>query len=259
MLKSTYLILLLICTFSLTAQETRTLISGTVTSKEKDMKNIHIVNKTTLKGTITSANGKFSIYAKNMDTLIFLGIQFERKEVVISKTNINNKSIQVELSTRTNVLKEVTIRKPENMAIALNLPNAGKEPLKGVDLKLAYYSQKSTPIVILEMLIGKQGGIDDLYNIISGNRKKHRKLKQLIEEDKLKAHNKKVLKQIRIHFKDDFFIYALKIPSKQIDNFIKHCQTKNIIESFDKESYLEVMDVFVKESKPFLKNLKDEK
>ncbi|MET2984916.1 carboxypeptidase-like regulatory domain-containing protein [Aureibaculum conchae] len=259
MLKSTYLILLLFYTFSLAAQQTRTLISGTVKSEEKDMKNIHVINKTTLKGTITGTKGKFSIQVKSKDTLVFLGIQFESKKVVITEADINQKTIQVELNTKTNVLKEITIKKPENMAMALDLPNAGKEPLKGIDLKLAYYSQKSTPVVILEMLMGKQGGIDDLYNIISGNRKKHRKLKALIESDKLLEQNKKILLAIRKHFKDDFFIYNLKIPSKQIDNFIKHCQSKNIIESFDKESYLEVMDVFVRESKPFLKNLKDEK
>ena len=259
MLKSTYLILLLFCTFSIAAQQTRTLISGTVKSEEKDMKNIHVINKTTLKGTITVTKGKFSIQVKSKDTLVFLGIQFESKKVVITEADINQKSIQVQLNTRTNVLKEITLKKPENMAMALNLPNAGKEALKGDDLKLARHSQESTIAVILGPLLGKKGGIEDLYNIISGNRKKHRKLKALIEADKLLEHNKKILLAIRKYFKDDFFIYTLKIPSKQIDNFIKHCQPKNIIESFDKESYLEVMDVFVKESKPFLKNLKDEK
>ncbi|MDY7394007.1 carboxypeptidase-like regulatory domain-containing protein [Aureibaculum sp. 2210JD6-5] len=259
MLRSTCLVLLIISSFSLSAQEARTLISGTIKSNEPDLKDVHVINITSKKGSVTNTNGQFSIWAKNNDTLVFRGLQFESKKIVVKKTDIDNKSIEVELNTRTNMLKEVNIKKPENMAMALNLPNAGKKPLKGVDRKLAYYSQESTVAVILGPLLGKKGGIEDLYNIISGNRKKHRKLKKLIEADKLLEHNKKVLLEIRKHFKDDFFIYTLKIPSKKIDSFIDYCQPKNIVNLFDKKSYLEIIDVFVKESKPFLKDMKDEK
>lgn len=258
MLKSTSLILLTISTFSLSAQQSRVLILGNINSEEKDLTSIHIINKTSNKGSISSKNGQFSIWVKNNDTIIFRGIQFESTEKIITKANIDNKSIQVELKTRTNILKEVIVKKPENMAMALNLPNAGKTPLKGVDLKLAYYSQKSTPMVILEMLVGKQGGIDDLYNIISGNRKKHRKLKKLIEDDKRLEHDKNVLLQIRKHYKDGFFTNTLKIKKEKIDDFIQYCKPKNIITYFDKESYLEVIDVFIKESRLFLKDLENE-
>lgn len=250
--KSTYLIILLLSSIGIFAQEERSIISGKIKSDIEVLKDIHIINETSNKGVVSNDNGTFSISVKINDTLIFRGIQFERKQHVISKIDINNKSILVELTSKTNILNEVNIRKPENLAMALNLPNAGKVPLKGVDLKLAYYSQKSTPIVILEMLLGKKGGIDDLYNIISGNRKKHRKLKALIEADKLLEQNKKVFSKLRKHFKDDFFIYTLKIPSKNIDEFIKYCEPKDIIDLFYKERFLEVTDVLLKEAKTFL-------
>lgn len=259
MLKPTCFILLFISTFSLSAQRVKILISGTIKSDEKVLKDIHIINKSSRQGIITNSEGQFSIRVKDKDTLVFRGIQFERKEIIITKADLDNRSIQVYLATRTNILEEVHIKKAENMAVGLNLPNAGKTPLKGVDLKLAYYSQESTPIVILKALfLSEQGGIDNIYNIISGNRKKHRKLKKLIEEDKLLEYNKKVFLQIRKHFKDEFFINTIKISSNKIDKFIESCAPKNIISLFNNENYLEIIDVFVKQSKPFLKDLKYE-
>ncbi|MBJ2172635.1 hypothetical protein JBL43_00185 [Aureibaculum sp. A20] len=258
MKKSTYLILFLLYSISVSAQEDRTLLYGTIKSDEKDLTNLHVINKTSQKGTITNSEGQFSIFAKPSDTLFFRGIQFISKEVVITETNIDNKSILVELTIKTNELKEVYLRKRENMAKALNLPNADKEPLTGIDRKLAYYSQDKTHVVILKTLLGQAGGIDNIYNIISGNRKKHRKLKKLIEDDKLLERNKLLYKKIRTHFKDDFFIYSLKIPSNKIDDFIKFCVPKNIINLFHKKSYLQVIDIFFKQSKLYLKKLQHE-
>lgn len=259
MLKSTQLILLLLCTISSFAQKERTMITGKVESDKKAAKDTHVINKTSNKGTISNVNGQFTISVKIGDTLILRGIQFESKEIVILENHIVDKTIFINLHLKTNILKEVTLKKTENIAMALKLPNAGKKPLKGVDLKLARYSQQSTPVVILAALLGQKGGISDVYNIISGNRKKHRKLKQLIEKDKKEKQNKKVLDEIRKHFKDDFFIYTLKIEGKYIKEFIQYCLPKDIINLFEKKSYLELMDIFVKESKPFLKYLDDEK
>ncbi len=78
---------------------------------------------------------------KKKERAILVGVQLK---------DIDNNSIDVNLNSRTNILEEVKIKKRENMALALNLPNAGQKPLKGVDLKLAYYSQESTPIVVLK-------------------------------------------------------------------------------------------------------------
>lgn len=258
MLKITNLILFLLCTIGCFGQEDELLISGTIINDESDLIGVHVINKSTNRGTITNENGLFSLYVHYKDTLVFRGIQFETKEYIITRTNIDNKSILVELITRTNVLNEITLKEPENMAKALNLPNARKERLSRIDRKLAYYNQGSTPLVGLATVLGRKGGIEDLYNIISGNRKKQRKLKQLIEADKQREYYQKKSNEIRKHFKDDFFIYTLKIPSKKIDSFIEYCKPKGILGLFKKRNYLPIIDVFIKESKPFLKALNDE-
>ena len=241
---------LFICTIILTnAQENRVLISGSITSNTQSEENIHIHNKNSQKGTISNSKGEFSIPVKENDTLVFSGIQFYKKEIRITKEIIENKIISVKLFQKINELDEVEIDRPINMANALNLPNANKKPFNKLDGRLNYYSQQSVPVVILASLLGQQGGIEDLYNIISGNRKKDRKLKGLIDQDKLNAYNQEIIVKIRSYFEDDFFINTLEIPTESINEFIESCIKRDIINLFNKERILEVTDILIEESK----------
>ena len=132
-----------------------------------------------------------------------------------------------------------------NMAKSLGLPNADKIPLNKLERNLNYYSQESVAVVILATLLGQQGGIDDLYNIISGNRKRDRKLKKLIDEDKKLELNQEYIQIIRDYFKDDFFLNTLKIPKENIDGFVEFCLPKDIVNLFEKQRHLEVVDIFI--------------
>jgi len=249
--------LLFICTIIQTqAQEKRVIISGRIISDSQSAENIHIHNKNSKKGAVSYSQGEFSIPVKENDTLVFSGIQFYKKEIRITKEVIENKIISVKLFQKINELDEVEIDKSVNMAIALKLPNANKKPLNKLDGRLNYYSQQSVPIVILASLLGQQGGIEDLYNIISGNRKKDRKLKGLIDQDKLNVYNQEMIVRIRFYFEDDFFIHTLKIPTESINEFIEFCIKRDIINLFNKERILEVTDTLIVESKSFLKIIK---
>jgi len=245
---------LLICTIiQAQAQENRLTVSGSIISDAPSIENIHILNKNSNKGTLSNISGYFSISVKENDTLVFSGIQYYKKEILITKEIIKNKIISVQLFQKINKLDEIEIYKPLNMAKALNLPNANKKPLNKLERRLNYYSQKSVPIVILSTLLGQAGGIEDLYNIISGNRKKDRKLKELIDQDKLIVHNQKMIIEIRSYFEDSFFINVLEIPSENIDEFIESCIKKDIIQLFNKDRRLEVTEILIKESENYKK------
>ena len=140
------------------------------------------------------------------------------------------------------------------MAKGLGLPNANKTPLNQIERKLNYYSQESVPIVIIATLLGQQGGLDDIYNIISGNRKKHRKLNQLINQDKIDVENQIKIQEIRTHFNDAFFIMDVRIQKESIDAFLNFCLPKNIIFLFKKKRYLDLVDIFIVEGDNFNMN-----
>lgn len=235
------------------SQENRTLISGTVRSDTLGIENAHVINKTSNKGSITDRLGQFKISAKEGDTLIISDIQYQGEILVLSKQQIRRGVLDIDLEVLTTELEEVVLRQYGNMAKELGLPNAGKKPLNKVERNLNAYSQKSTPMVILQALLFKPGGIDDIYNIVSGNRKRDRKLKQLMDEDVRQERNNALGAQIRAYLKDDFFIKEAKIPEDLIEPYIQYCMSKDLPRLYREQRLIEVIDIFLKSKDEFMK------
>lgn len=255
MMNQLNLIIALFIIASIHAQDNRILIKGIVLSDSIPVENVHIINMSSNRGSLSNKNGEFKISVKENDTLMFSDIQYKIKEVIINNNHINSKKLIVFLEFNTNKLDEVVIFKNKQLTNPLGLPNADKEPLNQIERKLNYYSQENTAVVILAMLLGQRGGIEDLYNIISGNRKKHRKLKSLMDQDETDAFNKIKIEEIRAYFKDDFFTQTILIPQEKINNYISYCLSKGIISLFEKERYLEIVDIFIKNKEYFLSNM----
>jgi len=242
------------------SQTDQVLIHGNLTNDSIATGNVTIINKSLKTGVISNPKGEFKILVKVGDTLVFSSLQFFNKSITIHKNHIKNKEISIHLIEKTNKLPEIVV---QNMAKSLGLPNANKKPLDKLDRNLNAYSQKSTPVVFLDaLLLGpilnnipfikqRKGSIDDIYNIVSGHRKKDRKLKKLIDSDKQTALYQEYKKNIRAHFKDEFFEETLDISIEKIDAFINYCFPKNIVYLFNKARYLEIMDIFIAESKTF--------
>jgi len=235
----------------LQAQEDIVLLNGTVLLDTIPIENVHVLNKTRNNGTITGHDGKFALKIQLGDTLQISGIQFRQEQVVINKEILFRKTIVVKLSSANYTLKEIFLREPKNMARALNLPNADKEPMEKIDRRLNFYSQQPTAVVIFATLLGQSGGIDDLYNIISGNRKRDRKLKSLFETDRINAISDSKLAEIREHFSDLFFTKTIGIRKENINEFLWQCEPQKIIKLFNEERYLEITDIFVMRSNNF--------
>jgi hypothetical protein len=251
--KQLYIIILLFYSISLSAQKDSVIIDGVITGDSLSLENIHIINLNSKKGTVSNALGQFQIAVKLNDIIFFSGLQFSNKEIKITKLHLERKKIALNLTEKNNELPEVVI---ENMAVSLGLPNAGKKPLNKLERNLNAYSQKKTPIVILEMLLGKFGGIDDLYNIISGNRKRDRKLKKLLDDDKQRKINQEYILEIRNHFQDNFFLKTLHISKENINGLIGYCLPKGIVPLFKEERYLEIIDILIKNKEEYLLSLK---
>lgn len=237
------------------SQENRVLISGEIKNDSVPIENVHIINKSAQKGTITNRIGQFKISVTDKDTLMISDIQFQNKIIIVNQDHLLTKFIEINLLELTNELDEVVVQQFDDMSEELGLPNAGKEPLNKLDRNLNHYSQKSTPIVILEALLFKPGGIDDIYNIVSGNRKNDRKLKQLIQEDQLNAGKLEYVKVIRAHFQDDFFTNSVQIEEEYIDTYIYYCLAQDIGSLYDKGRLIEVIDILLKSKEQYFLSL----
>lgn len=250
----TLLFFLFIC-FLAHGQDNRILISGKAKNDSIPIENVHIVNKNSKKGSITNHLGQFKISVTDKDTLMISDIQYQNKIIIINQDHLLTKYIEINLLELTNELDEVIVQQFDDMSEELGLPNAGKKPLNKLERNLNHYSQKSTPIVILEALLFKPGGIDDIYNIISGNRKQDRKLKSLLEEDRITSNNQKYVVKIRDHFQEDFFINSVKIEKEHINNYIYYCLSKGIGPLYDKGRLIEVIDIFLKNKDSYFESL----
>ena len=76
-----------------------------------DLLGIHIINKTESKFAVTNDLGEFVIPAKQNDTLIVSGIQYEPKEILITDIIMQTRAVIVNLSDNVNVLDEVVVGK----------------------------------------------------------------------------------------------------------------------------------------------------
>jgi len=256
-MKQFYLFLLVFNGLLVSGQENRILISGEIRNDSIPIENVHIINKSAQKGVITNRLGQFKISVTDKDTLMISDIQFQNKIIIINQDHLLNKFIEINLLELTNELEEVIVQQFDDMSEELGLPNAGKKPLDKLDRNLNHYSQKTTPVVILQALLFKPGGIDDIYNIVSGNRKRDRKLKQLIEDDQLNAGKKEYVKTIRTHFQDDFFINSVKIEAAYIDSYIYYCLAQDIGNLYDKGRLIEVIDILLKSKDDYFQSLEE--
>lgn len=260
-MKNLYFFVFLV-TLNLSAQDRTVILKGKIVSDSIPVGNVHVINKTSQRGTLSNDLGVFKIYVKENDTLIFSDIQYVYKIIIINKNHIKSREITIKLFQKNNQLPEVVL---ENMSKSLDLPNAGKKPLDKLERNLNAYSQKSVPMVFIDALLldpilglfmeRKGGGIDDIYNVVSGNRKRDRKLKKLIDADKDHVLRLENIQIIREHFTDDFFIKTIKISEDQIDDFIDFCIPLGIEELYKKQRYLEVVDIFIQNKENYLTSI----
>ena len=78
-------------------------IHGEITAIN-DVDGIHIMNKTSSRFTISDADGTFTIPAKLNDTILFSGISYQTKEIVVTNFIIASKQMPVYLEELVNAL-----------------------------------------------------------------------------------------------------------------------------------------------------------
>lgn len=238
-MKNFYFLILFISSLQIHAQDNRIILHGIIFSDSLTIDNVNIVNKSTYKGTVSNKAGKFQILVKENDVLQFSNIQYNLKKLKINSNHVNSKTLLVSLTLKINELQEVVVH---NMAKSLGLPNADKIPLTQTERKLNY--------------INKGGTIDKLYGWVSGDTKSFKTLQKHLNEDEKLLNNKVNTQIIRNHFTDQFLTNNLKIPKENIDGLIQYCIPKGIVFVFEKERYLEVIDLLIQNKETYLSNLK---
>ncbi|WP_298554907.1 hypothetical protein [uncultured Algibacter sp.] len=233
---------------------------------ERNIENIHVMNKTAQVFTITDNKGHFHITAKLNDTLTFSSIQHKLKEVIVSSQIIDNKAVFVKLDEHINELDEVIVGKVLTGDLILDINNTeGDAPINFYDVGIPGYTGKQAtqserrlyeagefkPI----MLLGLLGGgipINPILNGISGRTKM---LKTRVKTEEKEA----LMRSIKARLAKDFFASNPIEESLKMDffyfcaddkNFIKYCKNKG---DFDTLIFLR------KKYKQYLENMSSNK
>lgn len=204
-------------------------------NKDVGVADVHVMNTSANRATITNESGNFAIQVTLGDTLLFSAVQFKRKSIVINVGILESKVVFVPLEEFVNELDEVVVR-PFDLsgdlskdmqqmdtgyvisATSLGLPNASVKPLIQSERQLQTATAgKFHPLMILNP------PIDPLINAISGRTKM---LKKRLARDKKEMR----LQGLRGSVADSLFITQLKIPRERIDDFMYFCEAD---ESFD--------------------------
>ncbi len=259
------------------SQNERKNILGKIESDSVPIKDVHIFNLNSRKGTISNTYGEFKIPIKKNDTLLISDIQYETQKILIDENHLNNLQLIINLKLSINKLNVVTIKEHDlsgnlkndasNTVIKDEINETLKKPWKvdmrivddfdAIDKEKAPSSRKLTDPT-------EQAAQGNILGLLSGLGKEVSKIgrKKRIRKKEQKIYNRRIVAgpdQIRQELGDSFFVEMLKIKSKNIDNFIKYCKRTGVIEKYIDGKKIEAIDILIKKSKFYIKELKDEK
>ncbi|WP_166381817.1 hypothetical protein [Polaribacter sp. 11A2H] len=256
--------LLFFVTCTSLSQESQTLISGKVVDSLGFVKNVNIINLKTNKGTFSSDDGMFGIYATEGDSLQISSVQHITRKLRISKEVINNKFMTIILGTNTFVLDEFELKKHHligRLGVDIkDVPTDRKDSLlqktlnfsnvnfKLVDTRIDANIRMKPPIV--NTVANSFGGAGGSASITF-------KFKDLLLRKELNR-KKAVPDKILIELGEPFFFEELKIPKDNYFHFLDYCNPLGIERLHKEGNVLELIKIFQKESLPYLKIIKKE-
>jgi hypothetical protein len=229
-------------------------LEGRVLNKGVGIADVHVMNTSRNRATITDEAGNFTIGVNLGDTVLFSAVQFKRKTLEISVGMLESLRIEVPLEEFVNELDEVILR-PYDLsgdlskdmkqmktggvvtASTLGLPNAYVKPLSQAE-RMKHEATTGGGLVPLNPLL----------NAISGRTKY---LKKRIATESKYARTDRV----RAFYPDSLFVKELNIPESKIDDFMYYCEVDFTFSAVvDTHDHLKIWEYLKKKSALYLKN-----
>lgn len=228
-------------------------LTGRITNAQFNVSGIHIINKNSSKNTITDNNGQFEILVHQNDSLVFNGISYKNKLLVINDSIYHQNYITVKLKERVTELKEVTIGS-HNLSGNLEkdiskIPYQKQRTAK--DIGLPVYEgipQERIPTLLETFNYGLSINLEALQKHINGYYKRLKGKRKWDADTKL-------AEDVIYFYKKDFFLNTYNIPTDQVLTFIYFCMLtdKNFTSNFRNKNHELILKVFKHKSKLFYK------
>ena len=215
-------------------------IKGTVihNGTKLPMGNVHVINTSRVKGTVTSPSGTFEIGAKVNDTILFTYLGYETVKVKVTNDWIKENPTKIYLSEKAYVLDEVVVAKynltgyveVDTKLIPVS-DDAYRYSISG--LKAGYEGGEYKPGAIAKVLGSISNPADFLYNVFGKRPKEMKKLKEMKKDDTVRN-------LLATKFDRETLAALLEISKDDIPLILKNCnyseyfiQTANDLQIMD--------------------------
>lgn len=178
-------------------------IKGKITADPIPVEGVNIVNSSTEKATATDKSGLFTLFVKEGDVLVFSALNLVTLHRRISKQDLMQDLLKIQMTPKTIELKEVIVN--ENPKITAE--NLGIIP---------YGQKKYTPAERKLYTATSGGGIDGLLNTISGR-------KAMLKKEMVVENKEESLSRLAPLFEDKYYTENLKIAADYVKDFQYYC------------------------------------
>ena len=254
-MRKSIFIFLLVSFNSFSQTENQKIIEGFVYNNNSySIEGIHVLNITSDEATITDSEGNFKILININDEIIFSGIQFKRKKIIINQDILDSVSLTIYLEEFVNELDEVIVNSSglsgnllndlQNSGVIkeLNFDDIGIPGFTGIRKEDIPSNSQLAKEVLLAPLVGGLD-IERMYNWISGYYKQRRKEIEF-------RNDFNIIDQIIKFYGLRFFIDEFEMEESAIHDFVTSTyQNFPVEEDFKMGNYTLVIDYFKKNFK----------
>ncbi len=234
-------------------------LKGQVLNDTIEKSQLTVVNISLREGTITNANGEFTILARENDTINVSAVQYESRQFVVNKTMYNRKKISLYLIPKVTQLDEVNI---SNIDLTGDIKkDVGSTKLQRIvtpkDLGIPENTAPERTVEERRYYTAVTSGagipLDGLINAMTG------RLKMLKKHIEVSRFAKKV-QDTRYRYSDSIYMQKLKIPEELIGDFVYYIFEDEKSKQFvDTGNALGLLDFMIEKSEVYRQLKEQEK
>ncbi|MDR6764294.1 hypothetical protein J2Y38_004523 [Flavobacterium sp. 2755] len=233
----------LFCQIMFGQNGSRKSLHGQVTNKSLAIESGYVMNINAKSRTFIGPGGLFDILAQPKDTLVFTGLAFQSKKIVLTEKDCAQILFSVPLDLVSNELKEVVVRKD------LKVQSLDKNTQKYVDMQFEDDKLSTAKNTVMYSDQTIKYGMDfvrifkDVKKLLSKNDVKEEEITDIAFVEYSKA-----------NFKPDFFTKTLGLKKDEVDLFLMFCS--NDPESkrhLNEDQKFELIDFLINKNAEFKK------
>ncbi|MCP2029905.1 hypothetical protein L1276_005100 [Flavobacterium sp. HSC-32F16] len=237
------LVVCLFCQIMLGQNGTRKSLHGQVTNKSLAIESGYVMNINAKSRTFIGPGGLFDILAQPKDTLLFTGLAFQSKKIVLTEKDCSQVLFTVSLDLVSNELKEVLVRKD------LKVKSLDSNTQKYVDMQFEDDKLSTAKNTVMYSDQTIKYGTDfvrifkDVKKLLSKNNEKEEVISDIAFVEYSKA-----------NFKPDFYTKTLGLKPDEVDLFLMFCSNDPESKRHLKEDQkFELIDFLINKNAEFKK------